>query len=85
MTNTPQIYTAYWIEDSEGIQGFEDVNAIIRADSAEVAADRMKELTGYPPISVQPFSDEDLEDFEITERQIASMDAKGWYEYDRGT
>lgn len=85
MTNTTDIYTAYWVEDSDGIQGYEDVNAIIRADSVEAATARMTELTGYPPVSVELMNDEDLDDFEITERQIASMDAKGYYEYDRGT
>ena len=78
-----QIYTVYYFD------GREDHNLIVRADSKETAERIIRDhyiptLSGDTP-TASPFSDDDLEGFELGATEIAEMDSTGYYLYDQGT
>ena len=78
-----KIFTVYYND------GHYDHNLIVRATSqaeAEriVATKYLPTLNINPP-SARPFSDSDLEDFELGRKEIAKMDRRGYYLYDHGT
>ena len=78
-----KIYTVYYFD------GREDHNLIVRAanqaEASKIVTDKyLPSLNIKAPVA-SAFSDDDLEDFELSETQIAEMDSVGYYLYDQGT
>lgn len=72
------IYTVYWTEDRI------DNNAILRAISINDAKEKAKKYIGKVN-SVRLLSQEEVNNFDITLKDIKEMDKRGYFIYDSGT